>query len=88
MYRDNDETRLCAVRGFAYLLEDHNRWEAFLTAAEQEAPALWNFLQFATEAYARVCESLNSADDFVPEQSIAELETVLAGTIETPNREK
>ena len=47
---ETDEARLHAVRGFAYLLEDRDRWADFLTAATQEAPALWSFLKFATEA--------------------------------------
>ena len=74
---DNEETRLHAVRGFAYLLEDRDRWAEFLTAAAQEAPALWGFLEFATEAYDRFWESFNSADEFAPERIVAELQAVL-----------
>ncbi|PPF44831.1 hypothetical protein C5B85_08805 [Pseudoclavibacter sp. AY1F1] len=74
---DNDEARLNAVRGIAYLLEDRDRWAEFLTAVAQEAPALWGFLEFATEAYDRFWESFNSADEFVPEQIVAELQAVL-----------
>lgn len=74
---ETDEARLHAVRGFAYLLEDHDRWADFLTAAAQEAPALWSFLKFAAEAYDRFWESFNSADEFTPEQIVAELQAVL-----------
>ena len=54
---DNEETRLHAVRGFAYLLEDRDRWAEFLTAAAQEAPALWGFLEFATAEIFKVNEA-------------------------------
>ncbi|MGB4135387.1 MAG: hypothetical protein WA971_02415 [Microbacterium sp.] len=74
---DNGEARLHAMRGVAYLLEDRDRWAEFLATAEQEAPALWSFLKFATEAYDRFWESINSADGFAPEQIVAELQTVL-----------
>jgi len=74
---DNEEARLHAVRGFAYFLEDRDRWAEFLTTAAQEAPALWSFLKFATEAYDRFWESFNSADGFAPEQIVAELQAVL-----------
>lgn len=74
---ETDEARLHAVRGFAYLLKDCDRWADFLTAAAQEAPALWSFLKFATEAYDRFWESFNSSDEFTPEQIVAELQAVL-----------
>ncbi|MBK0420449.1 hypothetical protein JD276_15590 [Leucobacter sp. CSA1] len=74
---DNEEARLHTVRGFAYLLEDRDRWAEFLTTAAQEAPALWSFLKFATEAYDRFWESINSADGFAPDQVVAELQAVL-----------
>lgn len=77
MRLDDDEARLHAVRGFAYLLEDRDRWENFLTAAAQESPALWSFLEFVTEAYDRFWESFNSADEFAPEQIVSELQAVL-----------
>ena len=77
MRLDDDEARLHAVRGFAYLLEDRDRWADFLTAAAQEAPALWSFLEFATAAYDRFWESFVSADEFAPEQIVAELQEVL-----------
>lgn len=75
---DNEEARLHAVRRFAYLLEGRDRWAEFLTTATQEAPALWSFLKFATEAYDRFWESFNSADGFVPEQIVAKLQAVLS----------
>ncbi|PJJ63879.1 hypothetical protein [Compostimonas suwonensis] len=74
---DNDEARLNAVRGFAYLLEDRDRWAEFLTAAVHEAPALWRFLKFATETYDRFWDSVNGADEFAPEQIVAEFQAVL-----------
>lgn len=72
-----DEARLHAVRGFAYLLKDCDRWVEFLTAATQEAPALRSFLKFEAEAYDRFWESFNSADESTPEEIVTELQAVL-----------